>query len=69
MAIDDNQVSREAVLARVRAALHREGPDDEARAAAHAYLAARRQGPRPALPAEAELRLADVSREPSAPIL
>ena len=50
MGIDDNQLAREAVLARVRAALGREGPDDEARAAAHAYLAARMQGPRPALP-------------------
>lgn len=50
MAIDDNQISREAVLARVRAALGRHGPDDEARAVAHAYLAAGRQGPRPALP-------------------
>ena len=48
--IDDNQLAREAVLARVRAALGREGPDDEARAAAHAYLAARVHGPRPSLP-------------------
>ena len=52
MGIDDNQLAREAVLARVRAALGREGPDDEARAAAHAYLAARTQGPRPALPGD-----------------
>ncbi len=52
MAIDDNQLSREAVLARVRAALGRHGPDDEARAAAHAYLAEKRHGPRPALPAD-----------------
>jgi L-lactate dehydrogenase complex protein LldG len=59
MGIGDNQVSREAVLARVRAALHREGPDDEARAAAHAYLAARRQGPRPALPADLVQRFLD----------
>ncbi|MGE5171396.1 MAG: LutC/YkgG family protein [Rudaea sp.] len=50
MGIEDNQLAREAVLARVRAALGREGPDDEARAAAHAYLAARVQGPRPAPP-------------------
>jgi L-lactate dehydrogenase complex protein LldG len=48
--IDDNQLAREAVLARVRAGLGREGPDDEARAAAHAYLAARARGPRPSLP-------------------
>ena len=50
MSIDDNQRSREAVLARVRAALGHDGPDDAARAVAHAYLAARRQGPRPAAP-------------------
>jgi len=59
MGIDDNQVSREAVLARVRAALRRDGPDDEARAAAHAYLAARRQGPRPALPVDLVRRFLD----------
>jgi L-lactate dehydrogenase complex protein LldG len=59
MAIDDNQVSREAVLARVRAALGRHGPDDEARAAAHAYLAERRQGPRPAQPADLVQRFLD----------
>ena len=52
MSIDDNQRSREAVLARVRAALGRNGPDDEARAAAHAYLAARAQGPRPTPPSD-----------------
>jgi len=52
MSIDDNQRSREAVLARVRTALGRQGPDDEARAAAHAYVAARRQGPRPTLPSD-----------------
>jgi L-lactate dehydrogenase complex protein LldG len=52
MAIDDNQSSREAVLARVRAALGRRGPDDGARAAAQAYIAERRQGPRPALPVD-----------------
>ena len=52
MGIDDNQASREAVLARVRAALGRRGPDDAARAAAHAYLAERRQGPRPAMPGD-----------------
>jgi len=50
VSIDDNQRSREAVLARVRAALGRNGPDDEARAAAHAYLAARTQGPRRTAP-------------------
>ena len=49
MAIDDNAASRNAVLGRVRSALRKHGPDAEARAAAKAYLAARRQGPRPAL--------------------
>lgn len=52
MSIDDNALSREAVLARVRAALGRRGPDDGARADALAYIAQRRQGPRPALPAD-----------------
>jgi L-lactate dehydrogenase complex protein LldG len=52
MAIDDNASSRETVLARVRAALGRRGRDDEARAAALAYIAARKQGPRPALAAD-----------------
>jgi L-lactate dehydrogenase complex protein LldG len=50
--LDDNQRVREAVLARVRTAVGRTGPDGEARATAQAYLAARRQGPRPAMPAE-----------------
>ena len=49
MSIDDNSASRDGVLARVRAALRRRGPDDAARAAALAYLAERRQGPRPSL--------------------
>jgi L-lactate dehydrogenase complex protein LldG len=52
MAIDDNAASREAVLARVRTALGRSGRDDAARAAALAYIAARRQGPRPAMTAD-----------------
>ena len=59
MAIDDNQIAREAVLARVRAALGRHGPDDDARAAAHAYLAKRQQGPRPVLPADLVQRFLD----------
>ena len=52
MSIDDNRQSREAVLARVRAAIGRRGSDSEARAAAQAYLAQRGQGPRPQLPAD-----------------
>ena len=59
MAIDDNQIAREAVLARVRAALGRHGPDDDARAVAHAYVAERRQGPRPARPANLVQRFLD----------
>ena len=39
MAIDDNRQSRDAVLASVRAALHRDGPDDVPRAAALAWAA------------------------------
>lgn len=52
MSIDDNRRSREAVLSRVRAALRRDDPDDGARAAARAYIAAHRSGPRPALPGD-----------------
>lgn len=52
MAIDDNRQSRDAVLARVRAALGRRGNGENARAAAHAYIAAHRQGPRPATPTD-----------------
>ena len=63
MSIDDNQRSREAVLARVRAALGRDGPDDEPRAAAHAYLAARKQGPRPAMPADLVQRFVERARD------
>jgi L-lactate dehydrogenase complex protein LldG len=52
MGIDDNQRSRDAVLSRIRAALGRHGSDAAARAAALAYVAARREGPRPRLPAD-----------------
>lgn len=48
--IDDNRSSRDAVLARVRRALRKESADPKARADAEAYLAARAQGPRPAMP-------------------
>ncbi len=47
-----NRESRDAILGRVRAALRKTGSDDAARAEAQAYLAARRQGPRPAMPAD-----------------
>lgn len=49
MSIDDNAAARESVLVRVRAALGRQGRDDDAHEAAQAYIAAGRQGPRPAL--------------------
>jgi len=52
MAIDDNAASREAVLARVRTALGRSGGADAARTAALAYIAGRRQGPRPSMAAD-----------------
>jgi L-lactate dehydrogenase complex protein LldG len=68
MSIDDNQQAREAVLARVRAALGRTGPDDEARAAAHAYIAARRQGPRPAMPADLVRRFVERARDMSSTV-
>ena len=52
MAINDNRHSRDAMLARVRAALGRRGNGEDARDAAHAYIAAHRQGPRPATAAD-----------------
>ena len=48
-AIDDNGASREAILARVRSALGKDGSRDDARAASRAYVAARAPGPRPAI--------------------
>jgi L-lactate dehydrogenase complex protein LldG len=51
-AIDDNGAAREAILARVRAALGKTGDRAAAVAGATAYLAERRQGPRPAMPGD-----------------
>jgi len=48
--IAQNRASREAVLGRVRRALGKAGPDDAARDAAHAFVAAHAHGPRPAMP-------------------
>lgn len=48
--IEDNKASRDAILARVRKALGRNGSDAEARARAEAYIAAHEQGPRPTMP-------------------
>jgi L-lactate dehydrogenase complex protein LldG len=50
--IDDNKASRDATLARVRKALGKSGPDAKGRADADAYIAAHREGPRPAMPAD-----------------
>jgi len=51
-AIDANAASREAILARVRSALGKDGNRDDARATARAYVAARAQGPRPSMPVD-----------------
>ena len=50
--LDDNRAARDDVLASVRKALRRTGPDASARAQALAYIAEHRQGPRPAMPAD-----------------
>jgi L-lactate dehydrogenase complex protein LldG len=50
--LDDNRSAREAILGRVRKALGRTAADPWVRTEALAYLAARRQGPRPALPGD-----------------
>lgn len=63
MAIDDNAESRAAVLARVSAALGRSGTAEDARAAANAYIAARKQGPRPALPGDLAQRFLTRARD------
>jgi L-lactate dehydrogenase complex protein LldG len=63
MAIDDNAVSRKAVLDRVRDALRKQGSDADARAAAKAYLAARKQGPRPTLAGDLVARFASRAQE------
>ena len=51
-AIDANGASRDAILARVRAALHKTPERGDAVAAARAYVDAQRQGPRPAMPTD-----------------
>ncbi|MFO1324837.1 MAG: LUD domain-containing protein [Burkholderiales bacterium] len=50
--IDDNKASRDVVLSRVRKALGKSGSRADAAAAAQSYIAAHRQGPRPAMPAD-----------------
>ncbi|HEY4136906.1 MAG TPA: lactate utilization protein C [Casimicrobiaceae bacterium] len=51
-AADDNRAARDAVLARVRKALAKEGSDSQVKADADAYIAAHQQGPRPTMPAD-----------------
>src|SRR5690349_25128156 len=58
-ALDDNRASRDAVLASVRKALGRTAPSERARADALAYIAAHRQGPRPAMPADLVARFVE----------
>ena len=50
--IEANRASRDAVLERVRRALGHGDSRAQARADAEAYIAAHRQGPRPAMPAD-----------------
>jgi L-lactate dehydrogenase complex protein LldG len=57
--IDDNASTREAILARVRAALGKTGERSAAAAAAQAYVDAHARGPRPALPADVVARFID----------
>ena len=49
---EQNAASRDALIARVRTALGRTGPDANARNAAAARVAAHAHGPRPAMPAD-----------------
>ena len=48
----DSRAARDAVLARVRAALGKKGDRADARVAADAYVALHAQGPRPAMPVD-----------------
>jgi L-lactate dehydrogenase complex protein LldG len=54
-----NRASRDAVLERVRRALGKTGPGDQARADAQAYVSAHAHGPRPAMPADLVQRFVD----------
>ena len=56
MSLADNRAARDAVLGRVRKALGKEGDRSAARAAAEAHVAAKPQGPRPAMPADLATR-------------
>jgi L-lactate dehydrogenase complex protein LldG len=61
--LDANAEARANVLARVRKALAVTGPDPQREAAARAYVAARAQGPRPALPADLTQRFVERARD------
>jgi L-lactate dehydrogenase complex protein LldG len=50
--IEGNRAARDAILARVRKALRRQGPDADPLARARAYVAEHRHGPRPAFAAD-----------------
>jgi L-lactate dehydrogenase complex protein LldG len=67
-ALDDNQASRDAVLAAVRKALGRNAPDAAASARALAKLATRAQGPRPSLPPDLVGRFATRALEMSSTV-
>ena len=63
MSLADNRAARDAVLGRVRRALGKEGDRSAARAAAEAHVAARPQGPRPAMPAELATKFIQRARD------
>jgi L-lactate dehydrogenase complex protein LldG len=54
-----NRASRDALLERVRRALGKSAPDEQARADAQAYIAAHAHGPRPSMPADLVQRFLD----------
>jgi L-lactate dehydrogenase complex protein LldG len=55
----NNRASRDAVLERVRRALGKSAPDEQALADAQAYIAAHAHGPRPSMPADLVQRFLD----------
>ena len=63
MSLADNRAARDAVLGRVRKALGKEGDRSAARAAAEAHVAAKPQGPRPALPMDLAARFIQRARD------
>jgi len=57
--IDDNAAAREAILARVRAALARAGKVPQSAAAREAHIARHAHGPRPAMPGDLVARFVE----------